>query len=113
MACISVNSESDFSLQIMHTAEIGIAYFSAPWCEPCKIMESELIAAANQFANTVHVFRINVDTMKHLAEKYNIIAVPTLLFLQGGKPVKRIIGSVSQREIEKLLTALLKNPVQT
>ena len=47
------------------------------------------------------VVRINVDTMRNVAEKYEIMAVPTLLFFKDGKPLKRIIGYASQAEISK------------
>lgn len=112
MVCISIDKEGDFSLQVMRKTGIVIAYFSAPWCEPCKTIGSEITAAAAKFAGQVRVLQVNVDALKNVAKKYDIVAVPTLLFFQGGKPVKRIIGTASQDEIVTLLTALLKNPVQ-
>ena len=36
-----------------------------------------------------------------------IMAVPTLLFFKGGKPLKRIIGYASQAEISKFLASVV------
>lgn len=112
MAFVSIDREGDFSLQVMRKTGIVIAYFWAPWCEPCKTIGKEIAAAANHFTDQVRVLQINVDALQTIAKKYDIVAVPTLLFFQGGKPVKRIIGATSEGEIVKLLTSLLADTVQ-
>ena len=74
---------------------------------PCKMVHSEISQAAANFGDAVKVVRINVDTMRNVAEKYEIMAVPTLLFFKDGKPLKRIIGYASQAEISKFLASVV------
>ena len=107
MAVVSIDSDADFSVKVLHQPGIVIADLWAPWCEPCKMVHSEISQAAANFGDAVKVVRINVDTMRNIAEKYEIMAVPTLLFFKGGKPLKRIIGYASQAEISKFLASVV------
>ena len=70
MAVVSIDSDADFSVKVLHQPGIVIADFWAPWCEPCKMVHSEISQAAANFGDAVKVVRINVDTMRNIAEKY-------------------------------------------
>lgn len=107
MTLISVENDAAFSLQVMHKTGIVMVYFWAPWCEPCKMIRSEIQNAAQRFEGKVSIVNVNVDTAKSIAETYEIMAVPTLLFFEDGQPIKRIIGYASQGEIESFLAALM------
>ena len=60
--------------------------FGAPWCGPCRRVDSELDTIASQNAGHVTVLRINVDEEPELAQKYKVSSIPRLfLFHQGQK----------------------------
>ena len=63
-------------------------YFSAPWCQPCKMLSPVM----EQVSNTIPVNKINVDEQPDFAQKYGIRSVPTVVLLEGGHEVKRHIG---------------------
>jgi len=107
MAIVSLDNESAFTLHVLHKKGIVIVDFWAPWCEPCKMIRAEIQRAAEAFKNQVEVVRVDVDAFHSLAEKYDIMAIPTLLFFKDGKPVKRIIGYASEEEIRKFLATLV------
>lgn len=107
MAIVSLDNESAFTLYVLHKKGIVIVDFWAPWCEPCKMIRAEIQRAAEAFKDQVEVVRVDVDAFHSLAEKYDIMAIPTLLFFKDGKPVKRIIGYASEEEIRKFLATLV------
>ena len=107
MAIVSLDNESAFTLHVLHKKAIVIVDFWAPWCEPCKMIRAEIQRAAEAFKDQVEVVRVDVDAFHSLAEKYDIMAIPTLLFFKDGKPVKRIIGYASEEEIRKFLATLV------
>ena len=107
MAIVSLDNESAFTLHVLHKKGIVIVDFWAPWCEPCKMIRAEIQRAAEAFKDQVEVVRVDVDACHSLAEKYDIMAIPTLLFFKDGKPVKRIIGYASEEEIRKFLATLV------
>ena len=106
MSVVNIN-KNNFENEVMHSGKPVLLDFWAPWCEPCKMVHSEISQAAANFGDAVKVVRINVDTMRNVAEKYEIMAVPTLLFFKDGKPLKRIIGYASQAEISKFLASVV------
>lgn len=107
MAIVSLDSDSDFSVNVFHQPGIVVVDFWAPWCGPCKMVHSEVRQAAARFGDAVSVVQVNVDTHRAIAEKYEIMAVPTLLFFKDGKPLKRIIGYASQAEISEFLATIV------
>lgn len=107
MAIVSLDNESAFTLHVLHKKGLVIVDFWAPWCEPCKMIRAEIQRAAEAFKDQVEVVRVDVDAFHSLAEKYDIMAIPTLLFFKDGKPVKRIIGYASEEEIRKFLATLV------
>lgn len=107
MTIVSLDNESAFTLHVLHKKGIVIVDFWAPWCEPCKMIRAEIQRAAEAFKDQVEVVRVDVDAFHSLAEKYDIMAIPTLLFFKDGKPVKRIIGYASEEEIRKFLATLV------
>ena len=107
MAIVSLDSDSDFSVKVFHQPGIVVVDFWAPWCGPCKMVHSEVRQAADRFGDAVSVVQVNVDNHRALAEKYEIMAVPTLLFFKDGKPLKRIIGYASRSEISDFLATLV------
>lgn len=107
MAIVSLDNESAFTLHVLHKKGIVIVDFWAPWCEPCKMIRAEIQRAAEAFKDQVEVVRVDVDAFHSLAEKYDIMAIPTLLFFKDGKPAKRIIGYASEEEIRKFLATLV------
>ena len=63
-------------------------YFSAPWCGPCRML-GPIMERVN---NTIPVQKVNVDENSELAMEYNVRNVPTVVLLENGQEVKRLIG---------------------
>lgn len=103
MAVLTIENEADFTAHVLHCRGLVLVDFWAPWCEPCKMVRSEIKRAAESTKNYASVVKVDVDKFPDLAERYEVMAVPTLLFFKDGQDVKRIIGYVTQGEIEKTL----------
>ena len=70
--------------------EKGILYFSAPWCEPCKVLSPQMDQIANQ---GIKVKKINIDYDTVFPKKYNVQSVPTCIVTDmNGNEIKRHIG---------------------
>lgn len=59
--------------------------FSAEWCGPCKMMAPVLEQLKDKMEDKVRILKIDVDSNRELAHKYNIRSVPTLMLFQDGK----------------------------
>ncbi|MBM3230399.1 thioredoxin [Candidatus Pacearchaeota archaeon] len=73
--------------------------FWAEWCGPCKIIGPEVEAAAKKLAGKVSVGKVNVDEEQDLAQQYEVMSIPTLLFIKNGQVVDRTVGALESDEI--------------
>jgi thioredoxin 2 len=64
----------------------------APWCGPCRVIAPLIDALATDFAGDVLVAKLNVDEHPHTAARFDFRSIPTLLVLQNGREVHRIVG---------------------
>jgi len=69
-------------------------YFSAPWCGPCRMLGPVM----QRVNNTIPVQKVNIEEQSDLAQQYNVRNIPTVVLLENGQEVKRIIGAKSEAE---------------
>ena len=81
--------------------------FWAEWCAPCFIIAPVVEQIGEEYKGKIKVGKLNVDKNPVTAGKYQIMAIPTLLFFNGGKLVDRVAGVVPKKilveKIEKIL----------
>ena len=80
----------------------------AAWCAPCRQLEVVLESAMPLYADRVKFCKVDVDRSPLLVTKYDVQAVPTLLFMCGGELVSRRVGLLSSGELEQELDAFLE-----
>jgi len=84
-----------------------IVDFWAEWCAPCLMIAPLVEQIGEEFEGKIKVGRLNVDENQVTAGKYRVMAIPTLLFFNGGKLADRVVGVVPKKilveKIEKIL----------
>ncbi len=75
--------------------------FWATWCGPCKIMASIFEDTARELKDKAKFARINVDDNSELAQRFQVMSIPTLIFFRDGEQVDRAIGVIPKEEIVK------------
>lgn len=81
--------------------------FYADWCGPCRMMPPILKEVKNEFGDSVHVIKIDVDKNQSVSMKYGIRSIPTIMIFQNGEVVWRHTGVASAMQIRKALEGLL------
>ena len=66
-----------------------ILYFTAPWCEPCKVLRPRI----EKLATELPIQIINVDTNKATCDKYGVKSVPCVIITMNDYGIGRIVGS--------------------
>lgn len=84
-----------------------LADFFATWCGPCKMIAPIIESIGKKYENEIKVIKIDVDKHKDLAEKYEIMSIPSILFFSGGKLVRKEVGFKSEREICDIINSEL------
>jgi thioredoxin 1 len=79
--------------------------FSAEWCGPCKMMGPVLEQLKDKMAEKVRILKIDVDSNRELAVKYNIRSVPTLMLFQDGKNKWSGVGVMTSDYLENVINS--------
>ena len=72
--------------------------FYADWCGPCR-MVSPIVDEISEEREDILVGKINVDLSADLAIKFGIVSIPTLIVMNNGEVVAKMIGARSKSEI--------------
>ena len=98
--------ESNFDREVNNSEKPVIVDFWAEWCGPCKMIAPLLDEIAKEKADAVKVAKVNVDHNQSLSFKYNIRAIPSLLFFKNGQLRDQITGMTSKKDLLGRLAAL-------
>lgn len=102
MAVITVNSEN-FEKEVLESRMPVLLDFWASWCGPCKMMSPVIDDIAESMNTSIKVGKVNVDECPDLAEKYQVMSIPTFVVIKNGEETGRTIGAQSREEIVKLI----------
>jgi thioredoxin 1 len=104
-ATIDLN-ESNFENEVTKSDKPVIVDFWAEWCGPCKLIAPLLDEIAKEKSDSVKVAKVNVDQNQSLSFKYNIRAIPSLLFFKNGQLRDQVTGMMSKKDLLGRLAAL-------
>jgi len=96
----------DFKKEVLKSDKPVLIDFWAEWCVPCKKIEPIIEELSEEFKNHVKFLRLNVDENPSIAYEYGIRGIPTLVLFKDGKPVDRIVGLTSRKELSEKITRI-------
>ena len=99
---VKVITKDNFEAEVLRAPGTVLIDFWAAWCGPCRML-SPIVDEVAESRSDVTVGKINVDEEHELAEKYHIMAVPTLMVFRDGKKVRESQGVIPKEEVEALL----------
>jgi len=103
---VMIVDESNFDHEVTKSDTTVLVDFWAPWCGPCKMIAPVLDEIAKEKAGAVKVAKVNIDDNQSLSVKYNVRAIPALLFFKNGQLRDQVIGMTSKKDLLTRLDAL-------
>ncbi|MCI6909681.1 MAG: thioredoxin [Clostridiaceae bacterium] len=101
MSAIKITKDN-FKTEVLDAAEPVLLDFWAAWCGPCRML-SPVVDEVAETTPGVRVGKINVDEEPELAAQFGVMSIPTLVVMQGGKPVQTSVGVIPKAAILRLL----------
>ncbi len=99
--------DSSFDQTVLQAETPVLVDFWAPWCRPCLMVAPILDELADEYSGRITIARMDVDQNPKVAAQYQIMAIPTMLIFNKGKPVSNIVGFKPKEELKRSLNDVL------
>ena len=101
------SAQTDFDAFLASQSLPVLADFWADWCGPCKMMAPVLQDLAREWKDRLRVIKVDTDHKPHLAARFAISAIPTLILFKAGKEIHRISGAMPLAQLKRELDGRL------
>ena len=66
----------------------AVLWFSIPGCPPCRLVENFMEEVSNEFLE-IKVVHVNAEEWNELVSRFDVLNVPTLVYLKDGREMAR------------------------
>lgn len=101
-------TDASFDKDVLKSTQPVLVDFWAPWCGPCRMLGPIVEEIAKEYDGKIVVGKMNTDDNPNVASKFNISAIPSMLFFKGGQVVEQMVGVHSKKDIKAKIDGLLK-----
>ena len=97
-------TNQNFKQEVEENKGLVLVDFTALWCGPCKLMAPIIDELAEDYKDKdIKIGKLDIDDGNEVAEKYNVMSVPTFILFKGGEVVEQLTGYQSKGALEEMI----------
>jgi thioredoxin 1 len=100
-------TDGEFDTEVLQSSQPVVVDCYATWCGPCRQLAPIVESLAEEYSGKVKFVKVNVDDSPKVSQKFQIQAIPTLLFFKDGKLESTSVGLRGKAELTTRLDNLL------
>lgn len=98
---------ANFDKEVLQSEVPVLVDFYADWCGPCKMMAPVVEELAKAYEGKVKIGKCNIDDEMEIAQKYNVMSIPTFIIFKSGEAIDTKVGAMSKDELENKINNAL------
>lgn len=84
--------------------EQKVLKFSAPYCQPCRLMDRQILNLRNTNGTLLDIYHVDIDSNQELVNQYRVRSVPTLIRVdENGNELLRSTGSMTDDKLLRFI----------
>lgn len=99
-------TDKNFETEVLQSKVPVLVDFWAPWCGPCRMLSPMIAELAQELGPKAKVCKLNTDENPDVSTRFQISAIPALLFFKDGKLAEQLTGVRPKPEIKSVLERL-------
>ena len=102
MGNVAEFTDDNFEAEVLNSDKPVLVDFWATWCGPCRAVAPVIEELAGEYEN-VKFGKLDIDSSRATAMKYDVQSIPTMIIYQNGEPIQRTMGAQPKSALAKMI----------
>ena len=100
-------TKNNLDKEILKSKTSIIVDFWAEWCMPCKMLAPIFEELSKFYGKRLKFAKVNTENNQDIASQFGISGIPTLLIINKGEVVDRIVGFASKEVLKEKIDTII------
>ena len=105
MSALIITKEN-FETEVLRSEVPVLLDFWSPRCGPCQMVLPLMDELAGEITGA-KIAKVNVDEQPELARAFQVMSIPMLTVVKGGKAVKSLVGARPKNALRELISEFI------
>jgi len=105
MANLTEVTSANFEDEVLNSDKPVMIDFWATWCVPCRRLAPILDEIAEN-TDKIKFCKLDVDQAPDIASRYNVMSIPTVMFIVNGQVVEMFVGARPKQDYVSVIESL-------